>query len=491
MRTAKPLTCLLAIGLFLSANLSANLSLTRAAVYQSAAVQIAMQPVQDGLSQPVLVTNAGDGSRRLFIAELTGAIKVLQSGESQATLFLDISSKVLIDRLGGFLGVAFHPQFGSNGRFFVHYLRRDDHIITAEYRVSNANPNIADANSEKVLIAQPKTRDGHMGGSIAFSPEGFLYVGLGDGFISKDPYGDAQNIESLLGKILRIDVDNPSGSLNYSSPSTNPFYGSTPGRDEIYALGFRNPYRFSVDRDTGNLYVGDVGEANTEEVNLVTAGGNYGWRVLEGTGCTNLDPALCNTIRSIAPIAAYTHENGRCSVTGGYVYRGRRSTFPQGAYIFGDLCGGQIFMLQNGVRTLLLDSGLFLASFGEDEDGELYAVDIKGSVYRIVTANPEEPVVQLTAPNVKMKLKGNSVYNITWTTAGSGIYRNDIQWSSDGGQSWEDVVGGLAGSVRSYAWTVPNIQSKRVRLRVISYGSLVTGQDESDENFVIKPRSSN
>ncbi len=419
-------------------------------------------------------------------------IKVLQYGESQPTIFLDVSDKVMTDRLGGFLSVTFHPQYKINGRFFVQYLRRDGMIIISQYQVMNSNPNGADPNSEKVILAVTKLPNGHMGGAMEFGADNYLYVSLGDGSPGLDTLKNGQNLESLLGKILRIDIDNPSGGKPYSSPSSNPFYGATPGLDEIYAYGFRNPFRFSFDRETGKLYVGDVGEKQKEEIDLVTAGGNYGWPIFEGTSCTNLDAALCNTsFNAIAPITEYGHDNGGCTAVGGYVYRGARASLPYGGYVFGDHCTGEIFMFYNGVQSRLLKSNLALSAFGEDEDGELYAIGLNGIVSRIVLENPQDPEVQLLTANTRMKLKGNSIYEIKWATTGIGLYRHDIQWSSDGGQTWEDVVGGLAGNVRSYEWTVPNIKSKRVRLRVISYGSRTTGQDESDEDFIIKPIASN
>jgi glucose/arabinose dehydrogenase len=493
MKTSKPLILTLIIGLFLLTNLSFEKSKSAAAaVFQAPAVQIALRQMLSGFSQPLLLTNAHDGSHRLFIAERAGVVKVVQYGESQPTVFLDISSKVLVDNLGGFLGLTFHPQFSGNGRFFVHYVRKSDAaVVTAEYSVSSSDGNRADAGSEKILILQPKALNGHAGGSIEFGPDGYLYIGLGDGSTGLDPNNNAQNLESLQGKILRIDVDHANGSQPYSSPPGNPFYGATPGRDEIFAYGFRNPYRIAFDKATGQIYVADVGETNVEEVDLLTPGGNYGWRVMEGNTCSNLDAGLCNSIRSIAPIATYTHGNGRCSITGGYVYRGVRSVFPQGAYLYGDLCSGEIFIYDNGAQSKLLStSGIFLASFGEDEDGELYVLGLfSGNVYRIIAASGDDPVVQLTSPNVPMKLKGNSIYNITWTATGTGLYRQDIQWSKDGGENWEDVVGGLPGNIRNYEWTVPNIKSKAVKVRIISYGNNTTGQDESDDNLTIKPRA--
>jgi len=234
----------------------------------------------------------------------------------------------------------------------------------------------------------------HNGGMIAFGPDGFLYIGLGDGGGANDPDNRAQNVADLLGKILRIDVDTPNPPAQYSSPADNPFFGATAGRDEIFAVGMRNPFRFSFDRDTGELVVGDVGQGQVEEVDIVTLGGNYGWRVFEGTSCTGIDPLLCGAPGFIGPIFEYTHAGGRCSITGGYVYRGTRGTLPLGTYVFGDFCTGELFALRAAASgapvTRLLDTELSISSFGEDEEGEIYVVALGGSVFRIVPGVEEE-----------------------------------------------------------------------------------------------------
>ncbi|MEW6126901.1 MAG: PQQ-dependent sugar dehydrogenase [Acidobacteriota bacterium] len=493
MKSLKPpiYCCILLVSLFLSLSFFA-LGTQGKPEAAAAEAPIALQPFLTGLAQPLLITNAGDGSRRLFIVERHGIIKVLQYGESQPTIFLDLTAKVLIDKLGGLTGLTFHPQYRNNGRFFVHYTRRDDTaVVTAEYTVKEANPDVADPASEKILIVEPKDADGHSGGGLTFAPDGFLYIGMGDGSLSQDLNNNAQNLDSLSGKILRIDVDRESDGKPYSSPSSNPFFGAKTGRDEIFAYGFRNPYRIAFDSATGELYVGDVGETMREEIDLVTPGNNYGWRVKEGTSCTNYDQALCDSLRSVAPIIEYEHGTRRCSVTGGYVYRGRRATLPQGTYVFGDLCSGEIWSYQAGRTSLLLDTGIFfLASFGEDEEGELYVVSIiDGRIYKLVNDAAIEPQVQLLAPNIPMKLKGNSITTISWRTTGTGIYRHDIQWTQDGGENWQDITSGLPAELSSYEWTVPNIATKKARVRVISYGSVTTGQDESDANFKIRPRA--
>jgi uncharacterized protein (TIGR03437 family) len=342
-------------------------------------------PIANGLSSPLYITNARDGSGRLFILERPGMIRVIPRGATApiATPFLDISAKVMLGGERGLLGLAFHPQYETNRRFFVNYTQLPDGAtVISEFMVSASNPNIAETD-ERVLLTIAQPFSNHNGGTIEFGPDGYLYIGMGDGGSALDPGNRAQNIEELLGKMLRIDVNNTNGTAPYSSPTDNPFFGSTPGRDEIYAVGMRNPYRWSFDRSTGELYVGDVGQGAIEEIDIITRGGNYGWRVFEGTQCTAIDP--CNAALFVPPIYQYDHSGGRCSVTGGYVYRGSRGTFPAGGYVFGDFCSGEIFIRNNDTVSLLLDTDLQIASFGEDELGEIYVADLNGSVFRLAT----------------------------------------------------------------------------------------------------------
>jgi hypothetical protein len=247
----------------------------------------------------------------------------------------------------------------------------------------------------------------HNGGMLGFGPDGFLYIGVGDGGSGNDPGNRAQDTQELLGKLLRIDIDRPqSTAVPYSIPVDNPFFASTDpndsGRDEIFAVGLRNPWRFSFDRATDELYVGDVGQNAQEEVHIVTRGGNYGWRVLEGSLCTGLGPGSCDDPSFIPPVAEYAHTQGRCSVTGGYVYRGSAQSLPLGAYIYADFCTGEIFVLQNGEARLLLDTELLISSFGEDEAGELYVVGLGGTVFRLasteVPAAPQAFLLEVDNP---------------------------------------------------------------------------------------------
>ncbi len=345
---------------------------------------IRLIPVADGLSSPLYMTSARDGSNRLFIVEQTGAIKVLMPGASAPlqTPFLNIAGKIVAGGEQGLLGLAFHPQYSSNGRFFVNYTRNSDGgTVVSEFRVSAGNPNVADT-QERIIITIPQPFANHNGGWIDFGPDGFLYIGMGDGGSGNDPGNRAQNNNDLLGKMLRLDV-NTTGATPYVSPATNPFFGSTPGRDEIYATGLRNPFRCSFDRGTGMLYAGDVGQGIIEEISIITLGGNYGWRVFEGTRCTNVDAPLCTPGNYISPIFEYSHTGGRCSVTGGYVYRGAGNSLPTGAYFFADFCTGEIFMRNGDSTNMILDTDLLISSFGEDEAGEMYVVNLGGSVHRL------------------------------------------------------------------------------------------------------------
>jgi uncharacterized protein (TIGR03437 family) len=355
---------------------------------------IQLESVISGLASPVLAISARDGSNRLFIVEQSGRIRVMASPTATTTsVFLDLSAKISCCGERGLLGLAFHPQYATNRKFYVNYTRPfDGTTVVAEYQASASNPNVADT-TERVLLTVDQPFTNHNGGMIAFGQDGFLYIGMGDGGSGDDPGNRAQNPENLLGKMLRIDVNNKATGLEYAIPTDNPFVNAA-GRDEIYATGLRNPWRFSFDRQTGELFAGDVGQNAIEEIDIIRRGGNYGWRVLEGTRCTNLGPGACNNSAFVPPIYEYPQVGANCrgSVTGGYVYRGTRNTFPAGSYIFGDYCKGTITQLNNDNGTwraqLLMDTAFFISSFGEDEAGELYVLSYAGTLYRLVSAAP-------------------------------------------------------------------------------------------------------
>jgi len=331
-----------------------------------AAPTIRLEPVlTTGLVEPTYVTNARDGSKRLFIVEQAGRIRALEPGAAAPRLFLDITSRVLAGGERGLLGLAFHPEFATNRRFFVDYTRRPDGAtVVAEYRVS-ADPSVADS-AETVLLTIAQPYENHNGGMVEFGPDGFLYIGMGDGGSGGDPENRAQNPQELLGKILRIDVDHPeSASKPYSAPRSNP-YASGGGRAEVYALGLRNPWRFSFDRATGDLYAGDVGQDQVEEVDLITLGGNYGWRVQEGTHCYRPGALPCDDPSLTAPVVEYQHSlpPKRCSVIGGDSYRGTKFSLPPGAYVFGDHCTREIFLFEDSAMSVLATHAPPISSFG-------------------------------------------------------------------------------------------------------------------------------
>ena len=414
------------------------------------AAAIQLETVATGLTSPLYVTSARDGTDRRFIVQQGGVIKVLQPGATTPTVFLDITARVLSGGERGLLGLTFHPRYAVNGRFFVNYTRQTDGAtVVAEYRVSDSDPNVA-GSIETILLTIAQPFANHNGGMIEFGPDGFLYIGMGDGGSANDPGDRAQNIGDLLGKILRIDVDHANGTVPYSSPPDNPFFGATPGRDEIYASGMRNPWRFSFDRATGDLYVGDVGQGAWEEIDLVTLGGNYGWRLFEGNHCTNL--GACDATGLTFPIVEYGHSGGRCSITGGYVYRGARSTLPGGTYVYGDYCTGEVFTLSGSAQAVALDSSLNVSSFGEDEAGELYVVGLGGTVDRITTSPPPPPCSYSIAPAGQSFGDGGGGGSLSLTTEG------DCGWLAASHADWITITSptrGAGGAAFTYA-VAPN-----------------------------------
>ncbi len=350
--------------------------------------QIEFRLIATGFARPVYLTHAGDGSGRLFVVEQAGVIKIIRDGQTLATPFLDIRDRVEMGaRTGderGLLSVAFHPKYKENGRFFVNYTARKQGVlksVIAEYKVSQTNPDIADR-TERVILEIEQPFANHNGGLNKFGPDGFLYIGLGDGGAAGDPLNAGQSLDTLLGKILRIDIEKEP----YAIPQDNPFVGKANVQSEIWAYGLRNPWRFSFDRCTGRLFAGDVGQNRLEEIDLIEKGKNYGWRIMEGSQCYD-PPTLCNTQGLELPIAEYDHSLG-CSVTGGYVYRGTQYPALIGHYLFGDYCSGRIWSLvpeSAGRWTMrqLIDSPFNISSFGEDEQGELYLVHYGGAVYRV------------------------------------------------------------------------------------------------------------
>jgi len=391
--------------------------------------------VSSGLSNPTFVGHAGDGTDRLFIEEQGGVIRVLQPGAFLPTVFLDIRTKVVSGGEQGLLGLAFHPQYASNGRFFVYYTRPPDGtLVIAEYRVSS-DPNIANTAETIILTIPHPTNTNHNGGMLAFGPDGYLYVGVGDGGSGNDPPNNAQNVNVLLGKILRIDVNQP--GMPYASPPDNPYVGIG-GRDEIFSIGWRNPWRFSFDRTTHQQWVADVGQGAREEVDTpIVKGGNYGWRVYEGFACTTIDPALCIPSNYIFPIFDYTHSGGRCSITGGYVYRGTQGTLPPGTYVYGDYCSGEIFAWSGTAQSVLLDTALNISSFGEDQAGELYVVNIGGTISKITSTTP--CMFSIAPTNQSFGASGGTG-NIA-VTAGNGC-----MWTAVANASWIHVTSGASGN---------------------------------------------
>lgn len=345
-------------------------------------------PVVNGLRSPIGMAHAGDGSGRVFILEQSGAIRILKDEMLAPAPFLDIIANVSSEgNEQGLLGLAFHPRYTENGYFYVNYTRRPDGAtVIARYQVSADDPDRADPNSEMELMVIEQPYANHNGGAVVFGPDGYLYLALGDGGAAGDPHNNGQSKDSLLGKILRVDVD---GGEPYTVPADNPFAGGG-GAPEIWAYGLRNPWRIAFDRLTGDLFIADVGQNQWEEINHLPAdaagGANFGWNFFEASH--PYQGALPPGISVIAPVAEYSHAEGGCSVTGGSVYRGQALPGWQGIYIYGDYCTGNVWGLLmdaagNWQSRLQFTNVGRIASFGEDEAGEIYLLDRMGAVYRL------------------------------------------------------------------------------------------------------------
>jgi len=339
-----------------------------------------------------------DGTNRLFAVQQGGTIRVIQNGSLVATPFLDIRSKVESGGEKGLLGLTFHPSLSANRKFYVDYTRRlgtgQLESVISEYAVSTSDPNQADPASERQLLVVDQPFDNHKGGQLAFGPDGFLYIAFGDGGSEGDPLGNGQHTNTLLGKILRIGVDPPfAAGKQYAIPPDNPLVGGG-GLPEIWAYGLRNPWRFSFDRSTAQLFAGDVGQDSWEEVDIITKAGNFGWNIMEGDHCFPPNVASCNMAGLTLPITEYGHDAaGGTAIIGGFVYRGTAIPSLVGAYVFGDLSSGHVWGLKqdatgNWNQTLLLNHALTVSSFGQDAAGELYLVDYgNGAILHLRAAN--------------------------------------------------------------------------------------------------------
>jgi len=379
---------------------------------------IALTPVVSGLTRPLQVTHAGDGSGRLFIVEQDGRIRIWNGADADG-IFLDINGRVRSPADGGggeegLLGLAFPPEYTRKGYFYVYYTNLDSNNQVSRFSLSG-DPNVADSSSEEPIILFPHpNQTNHNGGQIVFGPDGYLYIGTGDGGGGGDPYDNAQDLASLLGKILRIDTEIgwseivtgtnqvffplihtvKTSSLTYLIPDDNPFVDTAGARPEVWALGLRNPWRFSFDRSNGDLFIADVGQSTLEEVDYApaasTGGENYGWDILEGTDCYGTANDCVPPPNYVPPVAEYPHfATGCTSITGGYIYRGASFPGMQGIYFYTDYCHGVFWGLQrngnNWVNQQLHDSGFGYAGFGEDEDGELYVANLSsGQVFQVI-----------------------------------------------------------------------------------------------------------
>jgi glucose/arabinose dehydrogenase len=370
-------------------------------------LRIDLVPIAVKYRSPVYVADPGDGTGRLFVVEQRGVIKPVHNGVPSKKPFLDIRKRVRSGDEQGLLSLAFHPNYTSNATFFVAHTDNENSIVVSSFRASARRPDRADPESERVLLRVRKRFNEHNGGMLIFGPDSCLYISVGDGGRDAEPDRNAQRLDTLLGKLLRIDVDHPTDGRPYGIPPDIPFVGVPNARPEIWAYGLRNPWRFSFDRDTGDLYIGDVGGAESEEVNVQPAGSaggeNYGWNVFEGTICHWPNSgAGCDGSGMVAPVWEYGHTDNACAAVGGYVYRG--AAFPElvGAYLVADVCAGRVWLLrqhdEGWAATVLFELNTVVSSFAEDSAGELYVIGLRGHVYQLMpgTGAPSDGTLRFT-----------------------------------------------------------------------------------------------
>jgi glucose/arabinose dehydrogenase len=364
------------------------------ASFDPTAVSITLQPVVGGLTAPLAVTHAGDRTGRLFIAEQDGAIRIVRDGTLVDRPFLEISERISAGGERGLLGIAFHPDFPADPRVFVNYTDTNGDTRVSSFGVDPADPDRADPASEVRLMFIDQPYPNHNGGALAFGPDGFLYIATGDGGSGGDPHGNGQSLNTLLGKILRIDVDRTEGERGYAIPADNPFAGTAGAQPEIFVFGMRNPWRMSFDRATGDLWIGDVGQGAWEEIDVVrsgTSGQNFGWNRMEGAHCFR--PAEgCEAPSLVPPVTEYNRDQGS-TVIGGGVYRGTTQPNFAGGYVFADYGSGNVFLIDSSRDgptdpIIALESQATISSFGEDEAGELFATDLQSGELLHVVATP-------------------------------------------------------------------------------------------------------
>lgn len=356
---------------------------------------ITLKEIASGFDKPVHLAHAGDDSARLYVVEQGGYVRIIENGKVLPQAFLDIHKRVIDGGEKGLLSIAFHPHYRDNGYFYVNYTGKEGllgSLVTIVSRFKQTSEHQADPGSEQVLLKVKQPFANHNGGQIAFGPDGYLYIGMGDGGLANDPFGHGQDTSTLLGALLRIDVDHESPPLHYAIPADNPFVGKQGYREEIWAYGLRNPWRFSFDNTTGLLYLADVGQDKVEEVDIIVKGGNYGWNIMEGSRCMHHDARQCARSDLQGPVFSYQHPEG-FSITGGVVYHGESIPALCGVYLYADYVKMQLGGLRfNGggviARKRLLNTGYHISSFGQDQSQETYVVAHQsGKILKLIAAH--------------------------------------------------------------------------------------------------------